>query len=185
MLFNMRNLLLQSGKSYANTYICEATFQRNETIMTVLRFTWSLCVVLGLALPAMAADDQPSEEELKGLAAKEVATAKSLIYAERYKRAIGHLNKAREADGRNPDIHNYLGYAYRKLGKNDAAMTSYNKALKLDPNHKGALEYQGELFLTLKMPEKAKQHLEKLKTLCPNGCEELELLKKSIAKYGG
>ena len=41
------------------------------------------------------------------------------------------------------------GFASRKLGDYAASEVAYDKALAIDPKHKGALEYKGELFLTL------------------------------------
>ena len=35
----------------------------------------------------------------------------------------------------------------RKLGNMEMAAKNYEKALSLDPKHKGALEYQGQLFI--------------------------------------
>ncbi len=61
------------------------------------------------------------------------------------------------------------------------AATFYAKALDFDPNHKGALEYQGELFVELGQIDKAKANLARLVRLCPQGCEEREDLEKAIA----
>ena len=61
---------------------------------------------------------------------------------------------------------NLLGYSHRNLKMNDKAFVYYEKALSLDPRHKGAHEYIGELYLKLKQPEKAKEHLAKLDSIC-------------------
>ncbi|MEY3935560.1 MAG: hypothetical protein RI901_990, partial [Actinomycetota bacterium] len=62
------------------------------------------------------------------------------------------------------------------------AATYYAKALKIDPKHLGALEYQGELFMLTKKPSEAKKNLAKLKSLCGIKCEEYLDLKKAIDK---
>jgi len=62
-------------------------------------------------------------------------------------------------------------------------MTAYDKALTIDPEHKGALEYQGELFLTLKQPDKAKANLAKLKQQCSFNCKERDDLMRAINAY--
>ena len=59
----------------------------------------------------------------------------------------------------------------------------YGEALEIDPNHKGALEYQGELFIQTNRIDLAYQNLNKLDELCPNSCFELEQLKESLLKY--
>ena len=50
----------------------------------------------------------------------------------------------------------------------------------MDPSHKGALEYQGELFVELGQIDKAKGNLGKLNRICLFGCEEYDDLKQAI-----
>ena len=50
----------------------------------------------------------------------------------------------------------------------------------LEPNNKIALEYQGELYVEINKMDKAMINLLKLEDLCPNSCEELEMLKNYI-----
>ena len=54
----------------------------------------------------------------------------------------------------------------------------------LEPNNKIALEYQGEMFVELNQIDEAMKNLSKLESLCPNSCEELEMLKKYIDGIG-
>ena len=58
----------------------------------------------------------------------------------------------------------------------------YLKALKLQPTHKGANEYLGELYLELKQPDKAKERLSVLKSACGN-CAEYKELASKINQY--
>ena len=76
-----------------------------------------------------------------------------------------------------------LGFSYRKSGNLDEAAKHYDKALGLDPKHKGALEYQGELFLMLGDKGAAEENLEKLDKICWLGCEELDELRTAIRKF--
>jgi tetratricopeptide (TPR) repeat protein len=80
---------------------------------------------------------------------------------------------------RSPDACSLLGFALRKSGQRDQALVYYNKALELDPAHKGTLEYQGELFVELGQIDKAKQNL-KLDRICTASCKEAEDLKEAI-----
>ena len=66
---------------------------------------------------------------------------------------------------------------------NDKAFVYYEKAFSLDPRHKGAHEYIGELYLKLKQLEKANEHLAKLDSICFFSCEELDELKEAIQAY--
>ena len=81
------------------------------------------------------------------------------------------------------DIYNYLGFSYRKTGNLEKASQYYNKALEISPKHKGALEYQGAMFLTQGNLKKAQENLTKLQQICFLGCEEEKMLKESIMKY--
>ena len=76
-----------------------------------------------------------------------------------------------------PDILNEYAFALRKFGVLDKAENYYKKALDIDANHRGALEYLGELYVDTKRIEKAKILLSKLKN-CK--CEEYSELKSYI-----
>tara|TARA_B110001450_G_scaffold153898_1_gene143610 strand:+ start:126 stop:626 length:501 start_codon:yes stop_codon:yes gene_type:complete len=107
--------------------------------------------------------------------------ALKLIKNKSFKLAIENLNKAEKMSKIDPDIYNYLGFSYRKMGDMKLASFNYEKALKIDPKHKGALEYQGEMFITLGQLDKAKANLKKLSSICFLGCDEEKTLKNSIA----
>ena len=109
--------------------------------------------------------------------------AMKLIKNKSFVSAIKSLKKAEMNSKNDPDIYNYLGFANRKLGNLDKASYNYRKALEISPKHKGALEYQGEMYLTLGKLEKAEENLKKLESICFLGCEEEKILKESIATY--
>lgn len=110
----------------------------------------------------------------------ELTQARSLIASERYRYAIQTLRGVVQQDFRNADAWNLLGYSHRKMGKLKKAGKAYRKALKYNPEHKGALEYQGELFVQLENIEGARANLAKLKALCPEGCEQWSDLAASL-----
>ena len=62
-------------------------------------------------------------------------------------------------------VYNELGFAYRKSDDFDNAAKYYKKALELDPEHLGAIEYQGEMYVDLGQKDNALSNLELLKTL--------------------
>jgi cytochrome c-type biogenesis protein CcmH/NrfG len=102
------------------------------------------------------------------------------LNAEKWSAAIDKLKQVVEADSSNADAYNLLGFAYRKSGNLDLAQRYYTRALRLKPNHRGALEYQGELFVMLGQTDKAKANLAKLETICGTGCEEYKELSAAI-----
>jgi len=75
------------------------------------------------------------------------------------------------------EIYRVKGYVYE-------IKPDYNKALEIDPRHKGTHEYLGKLYLNLKQPENAKKHLAKLDSICFFGCEEYTSLKEAVDGYG-
>ena len=109
--------------------------------------------------------------------------AVKLINKNSYQAAIDNLLKAEKTNKKDADIYNYLGFSYRKIGNLEKASQYYNKALEISPKHKGALEYQGEMFLTQGNLEKAEANLKKLKKICYLGCKEEKMLNESIMKY--
>jgi Flp pilus assembly protein TadD len=100
--------------------------------------------------------------------------------------ALRELNVALREDPQNADVHNLLGYTYRKRSSPDMvkAMDHYGMALKINPMHKGAHEYIGEAYLIRKQLPDAERHLAELEKICGGqACEEYQDLAKSIADY--
>ena len=110
----------------------------------------------------------------------ELATIRALIVKKDFTAALAALKIADKDFPNNADINNLLGYSARNLKQYKPAATYYTKALKIDPKHLGALEYQGELFMLTKKTADAKKNLAKLKSLCGVNCEEYLDLKKAI-----
>ena len=100
-----------------------------------------------------------------------------------YQRAVTMLNSVVASDARNADAWNYLGFSHRKLERYDDALAAYQKALAIDPNHRGANEYLGELYLMSGDVAKAEEQLRELNSICFFGCEEYNELKAAIAKH--
>ncbi len=111
------------------------------------------------------------------------ATALRLIKHEKFAEAIPYLDTALEQRPKNADILNYEGYAHRMTGDYDASLDYYNRALAINPDHRGVHEYLGELYLQKKQPDKAQAELAVLDRLCPSDCAEKDTLTASIAKY--
>ena len=110
----------------------------------------------------------------------ELAPIRALIVKKDFTAALAALKIADKDFPNNADINNLLGYSARNLKQYKPAATYYTKALKIDPKHLGALEYQGELFMLTKKTADAKKNLAKLKSLCGDKCEEYLDLKKAI-----
>jgi Flp pilus assembly protein TadD len=114
-----------------------------------------------------------------------VAAGRKAIEAKDFKAAIGYLTKAVKEEPDNADAHSMLGFSYRKSGDFDKSMEQYQRALKIDGNHRSAHEYLGELYLEMNQPANAEKQLTALKKACPffGKCEEYEDLKEAIEKF--
>jgi tetratricopeptide (TPR) repeat protein len=130
-------------------------------------------VALSNPRPGWPADSIPtvSTPDLRAIRAE--------IKAKQYEKARDEL-KVLVVNNQVPDVLSLYGFTLRKTGDRPNAMIYYNKALAMNPSHKGALEYQGELFVELGQIDKAKENLVKLNHLCLFGCEERDDLREFI-----
>ncbi len=150
-------------------------------MLRLLSFVLALVLPLSVHAPsghAMGTGAAPSS-----VANPDYATAEKLIKEWKYADAIPLLEKVIKAEPENADAYNQLGYAHRKLNKLPEAKSHYARALAVKPDHKGALEYQGELYLMLDDLKAAEANLAQLDKLCFFGCAEFTDLKKAIAEY--
>ena len=78
-----------------------------------------------------------------------------------------------------------MGYSRRKADAANipTAETFYNEALRIEPKHRGALEYSGELYLMTGNLDMAEQRLAALDKACFVPCEEHSDLERAVAKY--
>lgn len=109
--------------------------------------------------------------------------AEYLIKGQRYEEALPLLLGILRDNPRDADTLNYLGFASRKLGDHKTALDFYQRALAVDPDHKGAHQYLGELYLQMGDVAKAREQLAEVKRICVTNCEEAEDLAADIATY--
>lgn len=133
-----------------------------------------LAALVAVASPALAVDVETSPD------APDLTAVRAKLDAKDYKGAVVDLDAMVDAGVQHPDVYNLLGFSLRHAGDTKTALTYYQKALDFDPNHKGALEYEGELYVQVGQFDKARDNAMKLAKLCPQGCEELEDLQKAI-----
>ena len=162
------------------------------TARLVARALGASILVLALAapLPVLAIDTggddtststpAPAKPKPPKPAGPTLATARADIAAKNWTKAIADLTAIVKANPSSADAYNLLGYSYRNAGNYDRAGQAYAKALKLNPKHTGALEYQGVLFIKLGQKDKAQANLDKIKTICGTTCEEYEDLAKAL-----
>ena len=129
----------------------------------------------------LAADTPP--EPVRAAPTDLLAAARGHIKAARWAAAIAELQRV-NASG-DADWNNLMGYALRKQAQPDldASQRYYDAALKINPQHQGALEYSGELALMRGDLATAEARLVSLSQLCRTPCEPLDDLKRAVARY--
>lgn len=137
--------------------------------------------------PALAmGSDSGSSSAASGTAAKsstgdDYIEAQRKVQASDYSGAIPILEGILQQEPGNADALNYLGYSHRKLGDATKALEYYLKALANEPEHLGANEYLGELYLEMGALPKAEERLAVLQKACSGCMEEAELAEKIAA----
>ena len=169
--------------------------QVNENRSIAMRSTQASFKVMMFALlagllfavtlsPALAAGtyDPPKKAETKKMHPS-MRDAKLALSNTDYNAALTALAIVTKDEPKNADAWNLTGFALRKSGEYEKARSAYTQALDLNPEHKGALEYMGELHLTLHELDQAQALYERLKKACSYICSERDTLKKAIKNY--
>jgi Flp pilus assembly protein TadD len=138
----------------------------------------SVLLLVTPLLPVQAADTPPSTPVNDSL-----APARAQIAAKNWTGTIDELKRVNATAS--ADWNNLMGYAHRKLRTPDlvAAEKFYEEALRIDPKHRGALEYSGELYLMKGDLARAEQRLAALDKACFLPCEEFTDLKNAVGSF--
>ena len=149
-----------------------------KTLPTILT---TMTLVAGLSLaPALIRAPAYAVDNMSSTDAPDLTSVRAKIKAKNYAAALAELRGLAE-DTQQADVYNLLGFTLRKTGDLKTSLTYYTKALELQPDHKAAREYLGELYVETGNLAKAKEQLAILAKLCPSGCEEREDLQKAIS----
>ena len=132
--------------------------------------------LFAVAGPLCAADTSPATPD-------PLTASRARIAEKQWPAAIEELKRV-NATG-NADWNNLMGYSARKQATPDyaAAAKYYDEALRIEPKHRGALEYSGELSLITGDLPKAEERLAALDKACRFSCEEYRDLKRSVERY--
>jgi Flp pilus assembly protein TadD len=137
---------------------------------------------LGVLSPGAHADPYEVDPDLAARDADYAAALKA-IEAKNWSEAVARLKVSERRNPDSADLQNFLGFSYRNLKQYDLAFKHYNRALEIEPRHRGAHEYIGETYLMTGDLAGAQKHLDALRGICLLGCEELADLDKAIAEY--
>lgn len=137
---------------------------------------WAAAAVLLMSSPWALAIDSGNGSDALG-------EAREYITAKRWDEALVSLRQVN--DPGNPDWQNLMGYTLRRKASPDvaAAQKHYDAALRIDPSHRGALAYSGELALMNGNLPVAEQRLARLDKVCAAKCEEYLNLEDAVRRY--
>jgi len=153
-----------------------------------------VCLALAAPLPVLAIDTGGNDTVTTAPAPKPMAAtpvkpkvsgptlavARADIAASNWTKAIADLKLLVAASPKSADAWNLLGFSYRSHGDLKLADAAYDTALKLNPKHTGALEYQGILYIKLGQMDEAKSNLSKIKAICGTTCTAYKDLAKAL-----
>ena len=130
-------------------------------------------------------DDDNSTVSASEQVTKLYNKAYELVYNKKFDKSIKLLEKIakrKDLGEKKADVYNLLGFSYRKQSEPDLdkALESYKIALETNPEHLGAHEYLGELYITLGNMNKANEMLDNLEKIAGTSSMEYIKLKKAI-----
>ena len=146
-------------------------FQRRWRAVAALM----LCVAAHRSFAADTADSNAPADAL--------TPVRQQIAAKQWPQAIAELQRINDVSS--ADWNNLMGYSLRKATPPDLVGSErfYDEALRINPKHRGALEYSGELYLMKGDLASAEKRLTTLDKLCLLPCEEYTDLKKAVARF--
>ena len=158
---------------------------RSYHIWQMASFTviFAACLFFSLSSVQAAGSYETPKEETSAKIHNSYKQAQLLLAKKDYAQALAALEQVLKDEPDNADAWNLTGYSQRKLQNYDASFQAYERALSLDPQHSRAMEYMGELFLTLDRLPEAEAMLERMKKACVFNCKDRDMLKKAIADY--
>ncbi len=114
---------------------------------------------------------------------RDYRAARLLILAGNYQAGIAAMHALGHDE--HPDVANYIGYSYRRMGNYGQSKVWYERALASDPNHTRTWSYYGMWQMEQGNRLKAEDDLKKVKLLCGStSCQEYIQLKAVIDGTG-
>ena len=151
----------------------------------MIRILLTLLFISSGVFAAASSDDSSSSISAGEQVTKLYDKAYELVYYKKFDKSIKLLEKIakrKDLGDKKADVYNLLGFSYRKHSEPDLdkAFDAYQTALEANPEHLGAHEYLGELYITLGNMAKANEMLLKLENIAGTKTMEYTKLKKAI-----
>lgn len=127
--------------------------------------------------------EQQQQQRANANFLRDYRAARELILAGNYDAGIAAMHALGHDE--HPDVANYIGYSYRRMGNYDQSKVWYEKALASDPDHVRTWSYYGMWQMEQGNRLKALDDLQKVKLLCGStACQEYIQLKAVIDGTG-
>src|SRR3954468_15997104 len=151
-----------------------------ESLMRLTPIALSAAIILGTV--ASAGFSQKPDDQIDARSVALTQQAATLTGQGHYAEATDLLESALAVDPRNRAA--YIGLAKAAQGEKlpGKAIKFYFEALKLEPNDVNALAGQGEALVQRGAVERARQNLDRIRTLCRTNCPQAQQLAAIIAK---
>lgn len=81
------------------------------------------------------------------------------------------------------DAYTYLGRSYRRLGEPEQALIYYDHALRLGPDHRGALVELGTFYVDMNRLVEAEALLARLGRVCGADCDAYRTLEQVVLQH--
>tara|TARA_Y100001970_G_scaffold279604_1_gene387237 strand:+ start:253 stop:717 length:465 start_codon:yes stop_codon:yes gene_type:complete len=151
----------------------------------MIRILLTLLFISSGVFAAASSDDSSSSMSAGEQVIKLYDKAYDLVYNKKFDKSIKLLEKIakrKDLGDKKADVYNLLGFSYRKHSEPnlDKAFDAYKTALEANPEHLGAHEYLGELYITLGNMAKANEMLLNLENIAGTKTMEYTKLKKAI-----
>ena|SRR5215470_286894 len=135
--------------------------------------------MLGSVSYAHESDSMPAVNAVN----RDYKAGKQAVEKKDWPTAVSSFQKVVAAEPNNADGYNMLGFSLRWMGRMDEAFAAYDRALQINPKHRGALEYSGIAYLKAGDAAKANEQLAKLETIAGKRSDEYQDLAKAISEY--
>jgi tetratricopeptide (TPR) repeat protein len=150
---------------------------------TMMRLTpIAVAAAIGIATIASTGHGQRPDDQIDPRAQALTQQAQAATVGGRHNEAIDLLETALAIDPRHRGAFIALGriaQAQRLPGK---AIRYYTSALQLEPNDVAALSAQGEAYVQRGAVDRARANLERVRTLCGQGCAQAATLASAIER---
>ena len=151
----------------------------------MIRILITLLFISSGVFAAASSDDSSSNMSAGDQVIKLYDKAYEVVYNKKFDKSIKLLEKIakrKDLGNKKADVYNLLGFSYRKHSEPnlDKAFDAYQTALEANPEHLGAHEYLGELYIKLGNMNKANEMLLKLENIAGSNSMEYTKLKKAI-----